>query len=193
MENNTSSHRGTRLLQWSLTIAIVIVLNLLLNVGVQLFSPEPKYDDFCEAKQIQKQYTEQESCLSVGGQWVEGDVRQLPSRGEAVSVTAPIKYVEQEAYCNPNFTCAKEFSTAREEYNRNVFLVLVAGGLISLLIGAYALTSTAVSLGFSWEGVLSFVVGTIHYWSDINEYLRFVLLIIVLGVLVWLGVKKLRD
>ncbi|PIR44910.1 MAG: hypothetical protein COV10_02190 [Candidatus Vogelbacteria bacterium CG10_big_fil_rev_8_21_14_0_10_51_16] len=187
------TQRTTRLLQWSLTLAIVIVLNLLFNVGTQLFIAEPRYEDFCKQEQVEREYTTQESCLAVGGQWFARGEEATPSNGSTRPVAPKPFPEESRSYCNAHFTCAQEYDVVRQEYNRNIFIVLVTGGLIALLLGVYATLGTAVSLGFTWGGVLSFIIASMRYWSDMNEYLRFVLLIIVLIVLVWLGVKKLQD
>lgn len=180
----------SKLLALSLGVAIVVILNLLLNVGLQLVLHEPEYRDFCPEEQVQIPITLKEQCLTVGGQWVEqGSIpekRPAPRPASFEAETFP-------SYCNPDFTCAKTFETARHLYNRNVFLILVLAGLISLLIGFRVATSSAVSLGFSWGGVLAFVIGSVRYWADMEEYLRFILLLIVLIVLVWLGLKKLKD
>ena len=50
----------------------------------------------------------------------------------------------------------------------------------------------AVSLGLSLGGVLSFVIGTIGYWSDLSDVLRVVVLGIALVALIYLGIKKVR-
>ncbi len=184
--------RRQRLLEWSLTLAIVVVLNLLFNVGLQLVVKEPTWDAYCPQQQVQPNYSTKESCLAVGGQWIEGSRVTPPQK---VPIPArPVDTMEgAPSYCNPHFTCSQQLEAARELFNRNTFLALVTAGAIALLLGFFVPGSTAVSLGFSWGGVLSLVIGSIRYWSDMNEYLRFVLLLLVLCVLVWLGIKKLKD
>ncbi|OHB24612.1 MAG: hypothetical protein A2542_02940 [Parcubacteria group bacterium RIFOXYD2_FULL_52_8] len=193
MEQDTHKRRA-RLLEWSLTIAIVVVLNLLINVGLQLVVKEPTYEKFCPQTQILDNYSTKDSCLAVGGQWIEGSQAYPPKKVPAPAPTRPDGAFEgTPSYCNPSFTCSQQLQEASKVYNRNVFLVLITAGAVSLLIGFFVTASTAVSLGFTWGGVLSLVVGSVRYWSDMNEYLRFVLLLLVLGVLIWLGIKKLND
>ncbi|KKP98523.1 MAG: hypothetical protein US06_C0007G0001, partial [Parcubacteria group bacterium GW2011_GWC2_36_17] len=45
----------------------------------------------------------------------------------------------------------------------------------------------------TFAGLISFLVGTVGYWSAIQDYLRFVILGIVLAVLIYIGYKKLKD
>ena len=190
MEQSHTDKRA-RLLGMALTVAILVVVNLLINVGVQLVMKGPTYNGFCPDRQVQEQILSQEACVAVGGQWIEQGGKTFPK--EIVRAPAPVLQEGPQSYCNPNFTCQKNFEAAEHVYNRNVFLILIVAGLLSLLIGFWVATSSVVSLGFSWGGVLSFIIGSIRYWADMEEYLRFILLLLVLGVLVWLGLKKLRD
>jgi hypothetical protein len=78
-------------------------------------------------------------------------------------------------------------------YDRNVFIVLVITGTALLIGGVFLTTAEAVALGFSFAGVLSLIIGTIRYWSSMDERLRVVVLGCALVALVWLGVKKFKD
>ncbi|MBU2263298.1 hypothetical protein KJ750_01400, partial [Patescibacteria group bacterium] len=53
--------------------------------------------------------------------------------------------------------------------------------------------SEAVALGFSFGGILSLIIGTIRYWSGMDDYLRFIILGVALAILIWMGIKKLKD
>lgn len=191
MDNNIES-RAVRLKQWSLTIAIVIVLNLLFNVGIQLFAHEPTWDNFCRQNQVETQLDTKDKCLAVGGQWIEQNQKIVPA-GKSMAPIPVQPELTNPSYCNPTFTCQKDFEIAQKNYNKNVFIALIALGIISLLLGFWIKNSTAVSLGFTWGGVLSLIIGSIRYWADMDEYIRFVLLFAALALLVWMGIKKLGD
>jgi hypothetical protein len=78
-------------------------------------------------------------------------------------------------------------------YNRNVFVALVILGVISLIAGFFIRRSAAVSLGLSLGGVLALVVASVRYWSDMNDYLRLGVLAVALVLLVYLGIKKVKE
>ncbi|MEK7501018.1 MAG: hypothetical protein AAB642_02750 [Patescibacteria group bacterium] len=177
-----------------LALAIVVVLNLFFNYGVFTFYKPPQYEKFCPVELNQKIYADKESCQAVGGQWFEngGDVKYY--RGEIVPVPAvPNGSNDQKGWCDPTVQCRETYEAGRDVYNRNVFVVLVVVGLVALAFGFLVFSVPAVANGFLGGGLVSLIVGTVRYWSDMDDYLRFVILGIALGVLVWLGYKKLKT
>ena len=47
--------------------------------------------------------------------------------------------------------------------------------------------------GLMLGGLINIVEGVIRYWSQMNEYLRFIILGILLIVLIWISYKKLKK
>jgi hypothetical protein len=167
----------------------MIVSNLFINYALDAFYPAPKYEAFCPQAQVQKAITTQTACVAKGGQWTEN---AYPKDG-TISVPVPAGLVEVKGYCNENYTCQKILDTAQKMYDRNVFIVLVITGTALLIGGVFLTTAEAVALGFSFAGVLSLIIGTIRYWSSMDERLRVVVLGCALVALVWLGVKKFKE
>lgn len=177
----------------ALAAAIIIVLNLFINFGVRAFYKAPAYEDFCPAEKANRAYEDKAACETVGGLWYEPGSQGSP-HGPYPVRPSPLKgeIEEPKGWCDAYFTCNKEFQEASSVYNRNVFIVLVIAGLIALMAGFLVRQSAAVSSGLIFGGVLSFIVGTVRYWSDMQEYLRFVILGIALAVLLWIGIRKLK-
>ncbi|MEK9174884.1 MAG: hypothetical protein AAB725_02855 [Patescibacteria group bacterium] len=170
-----------------LALAIVVVLNLFFNYGVFTFYKEPKFENFCSAELTQKVYTEKTSCEAVGGRWYESN--QVSYEGRPI----PVKLEPQTSWCDATAKCRENYESVRDVYNRNVFVILVILGLISLGLGFLSISAAPVANGFLGGGLLSLIVGTIRYWSDMNDYLRFIILGIALVALIWLGYKKIRS
>jgi len=181
-------HRS-KVLKWILAIAIVIVLNLFFTFAIRLGYKEPKWDSFCPEKQINTPIETRDKCVELGGQWNEYGTEYYgkPIRPELLPTTAP------KGYCNQQYTCEKDYQAANTLYNRNVFVVLIILGIISLGVDYVVGTSSAVSLGLSLGGILSLVIASIRYWSDMQDILRVVILGIALATLIWFGVKKFKD
>ena len=171
-------------LKWILVVGLVVVLNLFFNFAIQLIYDAPEYTDFCEEKQVRIQPETQEECLAEGGQWTEDRF----IRAVRVEELAPAV----KGYCNTDFTCRQEFDDTRSVYNRNVFVVLAILGVASIVLGVF-ISASSVSLGLSLGGVLSLVIASIRYWSDMDEILRVIILGFALVALIWVGIKKLRD
>lgn len=172
--------KHSRILQWALTLSLIIILNLFFNFAIRLVSIPPSWEKFCPQQQVTIQPKNQQECVAKGGAW--NDYGAVPK---------PIS--EPTGYCDLNFTCQKNYQSASDLYNRNVFVALVILGLISLGAGFFVKQSAAVALGLSLGGVLSFIIGTIRYWSNMDDYLRVIILGLALAALIWIGVKKLRE
>ena len=154
-----------------LVLGIIIVLNLFINYGVTTFYNAPKYGDFCG----QDEFVPREAPLMKQENGADFDSGKYE------------KQLKAQKECNENY------QTARDLYNRNVFVFLIITGIISIIVGFLITQAEAVSLGLSFGGLLSLIIGTIRYWSAMNDYLRFIILSIALAILIWMGIKKIKD
>lgn len=182
-----SSSRNT-IIGWALTLAIVVVLNLFFSYAIMLVYEEPTYEKFCSEKQVRVVPQTQTECTTSGGQWVDGEYGG--KYGYPVPASPDGKFV---SYCNENYTCSNNYDSARALYNRNVFVALVLLGLVSFLVGFYVKQSFSVTMGLILGGVLSFIIGSIRYWSDMQPYLQVIILGLALVALIWFGIWKLND
>ena len=96
-------------------------------------------------------------------------------------------------WCNLQYTCSNNFNDATRIYNRNAFIVLVLLGIMAIIASFFVIGTEAVSLGLSLGGVVSTIVGSVQYWSDMDDKLRFGVLLVGFIVLIWLGIKKVRE
>ncbi len=190
METNTIKSIEVKkrhpLFKWILVVGIALVANLFLNYALDAFYPAPQYETFCPTKQVNEPIINEKSCLAVGGQWNSDPYRY-------VGVTVPIPADAPKGYCNENFICQKGFDEANKIYNRNVFIALVVGGTAFLVGSMFVVAVEAVALGFSFAGIISFIVGTIRYWASMDDKLRVVVLGIALMALIWVGIKKFKN
>lgn len=193
MEQNTFSSpeapkRRLGILRWILAFAIVIVLNLFFYYTIRAVYPEPDREVYCPIEQISTIPQTQDTCVAKGGRWTENQYI-LEKR---VPTPAGIPPEVVKGYCDVEYTCGKNFQVAHDEYQRNVFVVRVILGVLSLAVGFSLAAAEAVSLGLSLGGVLSLVIAMIGYWSKLGQYLQVVVLALALAALIWLGVKRLK-
>lgn len=165
-----------------LGISITIILVLFIGYGINTFYKPPKYEDFCDEALRAKIISSEEECLAVGGQWNVAPERIIEENRTVI-----------QGFCNPNYTCEKEYRSVREVYNRNVFIIAVAAGLICVILGGIILKLESVSVGIMGGGVLSILYGTIRYWGDLADVGRFIILGIVLATLIWIGYRKFKK
>ncbi|MFZ2303341.1 MAG: hypothetical protein WAV98_00955 [Minisyncoccia bacterium] len=174
------------LFKWVLVVGIAIVANLFLNYALDAFYQMPLFETFCPSKQVNVPITTEKECIGAGGQWNSDPYRYI----EAMK---PIPEDAPKGSCNEYFTCQKGFESANKLYQRNVFIVLVAAGTAFLVGSFFAIAVEAVALGFSLAGILSLIIGTMRYWSSMDERLRVVVLGLALATLVWVGIKKFKN
>ena len=182
----------TKILKWSLIVGILVVLNLFFNYSISLFYKEPAFEDYFPRQQVVERITTREACLEVGGQWFEPNDTPSYQYGKTAPIPAENYSKDGMTRCDPSFTKQKEFELAQKNYNRNIFIMLVALGVISLLLGAFA-ANAIVSLGFSWGGVLSLIVASVRYWSTADNLIKVLILAAALGALIWLAIKKFKE
>ena len=185
METQQNLQTKPKLLKWALIIGLVVVLNLFFNYSISLFYKEPDYNTYFPQAQVVEPITTKEACLSVGGQWNE-NTNIMPKGAVQAPATTP---AVNNAYCNPDFTKQQEFNLAQKIYQRNIFIMLVILGVLSLVLGAF-IPNEILTLGLSWGGVLSLIIASMRYWSVADSLVKVIILAIALGTLVWLAVKK---
>jgi hypothetical protein len=180
----------SRLLKWSVIVAIVIVLNLFFNYSLSLIYPAPEYSKYCPTEQVVNPPATKQECLAVGGQWTENT---FPQDKTAVRVLPSGKQVQVTGYCNQYFTCQKNYDAVNKTYERTVFLVLVVLGIIALFLGLFLRIPDAVTIGLSFGGVLSLVIASIRYWSQAENFVKVLILAIALAALIWVGIKRFHE
>lgn len=181
----------SRIKEIILALAIVVILNLFFNYGVFTFYKSPDYEKFCPVELNQKAYTDKNSCEAVGGRWFENNESPKYYRGEVPIPVEPQS--DQKGWCDATAKCRESYETVRDVYDRNVFIILVVLGLISLGLGFLVINASPVANGFLGGGLLSLIIGTVRYWSSMDDYLRFIILGLALAALIWLGYKKVTS
>lgn len=168
MQNNKQS----TILKWSLIIGIIIVLNLFFNYAITLVYPAPDLGDIYNTRTL-------EQCTEIGGEWIQNPKRVNPEFVEPL----------EDGYCNTKDV----IDAVRNPYQRNVFIVLVVLGAVSIVAGVALAVYPAVAVGLSYGGVLSLIIASMRYWSSANDVFRLLILAIALGALIWVGIKKFKD
>ena len=166
----------------ALSLAIIVVFNLFIGMGIRTFYSGPAQEHIqCGGDNIKVQ-EEKASCEEIGGVWNE-----VPETEKRLSPTpAPSGFCDLSA-------CFQKAQEEREPYRRNVFVIWVVAGIAALLIGMHITAAPGVSAGLSFGAIVSFIIGTAGYWADMDEYIRFIIVTVVLAILIWLGYRRSRK
>ena len=171
------------ILKIGLGLSIVVILNALFLYGIQLAFGEPQYEKFCRPE-LNQIINDQKTCEEKGGIWQNYPaIKNIP---EAQPVTT-------SSYCDMFTKCNKEFQDAQNQFNQKSFFVLIILGLGCALLGYLVIKPWPIAFGFSFGGLFAFFIGVIKNWSNLQEYSRFLILLLALGVLIYIGYKKFRD
>ena len=162
-----------------LTLSLVVVLNVFFNVGVATFYKYPSWEAFCPQIMYSDVADTREACETAGGLWREDSYYE--------------KGATDSGYCEVPYSCSQKYNDTFSVYNRNVFIVLTVLGAATLVSGIMLALPSAVANGLLYGGVISMLIGTMRFWTEMDDYLRFIVSGIVLAVLIGLGVKKMKD
>ncbi|MEK6830663.1 MAG: hypothetical protein AABX77_01400, partial [Nanoarchaeota archaeon] len=83
------------------------------------------------------------------------------------------------------------FNNATDKHKNIVFLVSVPVGLIAVGAGII-LALPSVSSGLMLGGGILTIYGVGQYWENLSNWVRTLILGVVLLILIWLAYKKLR-
>ncbi|QQR54461.1 hypothetical protein IPG41_04640 [Candidatus Peregrinibacteria bacterium] len=167
-------HALNRWKKLALSLALVLLINVFFNVGLETFYPAPKYDTYCPASLFQVTYETEAACTEAGGDWYAAN-----SGG---------------AMCDFYKSCYDEYEKVSQVYNRNAFIVLTSLGVLTLFLGLFIpKIPMAVMNGFLYGGIVSVLIGTMRYWTLMEDYLRFIVSGVALLILIVVGVKRLKD
>lgn len=175
-----------------IVLGIIIVLNLFMNFGIATFYDSPEYDKFCSAESRARLNDTKELCETNQGLWYEdngGMTRDVKLPTPAILNGEKVSF----GWCDVDYKCRQNFEDANDLYKRNVFITLVALGFVLLVTGFFITSQSILSVSFTYGGLLSVIIGTIRFWSEMDDYLRFIILGIALAVLILIAIKKFKG
>jgi len=169
--------------------AIAIVFAFFVGYLISAFYPEPKYEKYCNESLMVKSYlyNTSASCEQAGGVWNSyvGEKYIPQNDGQVAPVTI-------QGSCDLGYYCSKNLQKDTEIYNRNVFFITSAIGIITIII-SFMLALEFVSNGFLAGSVFLILYGTTRYWSSMSSPIKATMLGLTLALLVWIAYKKLNK
>ena len=160
-----------------LAFAIAIVLVLFIAVGIDTFYKAPE-------NPCNRIYEAQPKAFPSNCEFVQGSNRTN-------CIIEQNNFYENQSIESQK--CYDEFQPVENLYKRNVFIILIILGVLTIIIGLFLKQVPAVYFELMLGGLINIVEGVIRYWANMNEYLRFVILGVLLVILIWVSYKKLRD
>jgi hypothetical protein len=157
-------HKQSSVVKWATILGIALTTNLFVAYTIQAFTPAPTWEEYCGK-------------VEVISKPIIDDRRP----------TAPVVVTE-----DPYKACNDEYNLARADYERNVFMILVALGIAGIMLSS-TLASSAVASGAALAGLGSLLVASTRYWDMMNDKGRVLVLAAGVIALLWYASKKLKD
>lgn len=144
---------------------------LTLSVGVygitSIYGKAPDYNKYCP------QIMNEKECVDFGGTWNNYSAPEMNSK--------PIP----GGYCDVYQRCQKDYDSAREKYSEKIFYSALIAGIVILIIGAFAFALEAVGAGLMAGGVGILIYGVVGFWEFADNWIKFILSLIGLGIVIW--------
>jgi len=85
--------------------------------------------------------------------------------------------------------CYDEFNNARDDHSKNVFVIALIVGLITLVFGYKILSVEPVGSALIASGIGAIFFGAISNWRNFSDILRFLLLVFAFVFLIWITLR----
>ena len=141
-----------------------------MHSGISTFAGTPYVEDFCDVTPYTSVAPEDETAERAKHRYVD------TKDGE-------------DGYEDPADACYETFLTAKSDFDRNGFIVILAGFVLAMIVGVFLRSNKTVSGGLIWGSLLLLVSGVIRFWEGIDTYARFSMLVIAFVALLVLGWK----
>ncbi|MDD3297091.1 MAG: hypothetical protein PHU64_07035 [Candidatus Omnitrophica bacterium] len=99
---------------------------------------------------------------------------------------------EKAKYDSDKERLNKEYRAKQKEFEKVLFAVAVPLGIAAIIIGSL-LPIQAIGTGLMFGGIFNICNGYVNYWSELNDVLRFLSLLLAFIVLLVIGYKKLEK
>ncbi len=170
------------------TILVICFLVLVTTFTTRLFQlifNKPEYNTYCPDSLYAKQYGTEKDCVADGGQWSSYAV--APTLEE----TRPTKDAITGS-CNITYTCNKAYESANKIFERNMFIAIVAIGLLLLLISTFV-TLHLLSIALMVTGGFIAIYGALRYFGNVPELVRVIFLGVGIAVLLYIIIKRQKN
>ena len=152
-------------------IGIAVLIFIVVLLGIQSFYPRPELGDFgCDKIRVT-------GPVLCNDNMTVGECNSLKNQ-------EVIKGESEESK-----QCWEEYDSAREDYDRNFFLITAIIGFIAIIISMFLLSMTNIAAGVAFSGLALIVFGFMIGWQSTNDILKFIIGLIIAVVVIVFAVR----
>lgn len=187
-----------------LTIGIAVLLAFFIYYAIDLFYPEPKYEDFCGRYGGYYEPVAVPSYTYKEGVGCVPDMNCTPIRNinsitrNCTDAGGYIEYDYNDSGCAIGVLrcnmCSVDYESAHKEYSLNTFYITAPIGVAIVIIGMYLpLTIEAIAAGIMFGGFFTLIQTTFWAFSDLDKWTKVIVLAAELVLIIWVGFKKVSE
>lgn len=174
----------------AMVLAVTVLLPLFVGLFVDAAYAEPKYEKYCNDSFYGEKYSYPATAVSANCSYVNNPAQDKCYRDGGI---ARFNYTSDGcSYYESCDMCSKEFNTAQQTYNRNIFFILLPVGLAVVIIGIFLLVDY-IGAGLMFAGLIIMFYATFRYFSDMSKVLRALVILAELLIILWIGYKKIEE
>jgi hypothetical protein len=170
-------------------IGIAVILFIVVLLGINVFYPEPKWDNYncTEPKPVEMQVCNPNMTV-----------------GDCYTIVAGKQLNESAAQQDQAFEdCNKRFMKDNDIYGRNFLLITNIIGVVIIIASLFLFLNVPaminLSAGTAFAGLVSIFAGFIRGWSSTNDKIKFIIgviiaiIIVVLAIIINKKYSKTKD
>jgi hypothetical protein len=151
-----------------LGIAIAIIFLMFCVFGTKLLYDAPEYEKYCDYNKINPITTDEKPLT-------EAQIQE-----------------QQEMYTQ----CSEQYDIANKNYSKNMFIISLIFSVLLIAFCTIFVNVISISGGLMLGSIMFMIYGTGRYWNYMDDLMRFVVLVIALGVLIYVAYwasKKMNN
>lgn len=179
--------------KYAVIVTIAILFFFFTLSTAETIVERPEYNDFCDSYRPKPTFQpNDETCESYtvpDSKW-----KACNEKGGQIEYEYNESGCKIDSYCE---MCHAEYDTAREKYERTMFLIGSVIGVIAVIAGIFYSTATPVymwiSSGVLVGGIASIFMSTARYYTYLPRFLKPVVLFIEIVLVSWVAIAKYND
>jgi len=181
-------------------IIIIFVVGLLFSVLVfsviEAVYPEPKYEDFCKEKFMERAapvIKEASDCKDL--EVTKENIDACEEEHGVIAYDYDSRGCAIDFECN---TCNYELENSREKHSQYVFYISAFLALVAIFIGLYlpAEANTLnewIGTGFMLGGTFALFFGTMSSFRFLDRFIRPIIILLELTLVIFIAYKKMGN
>jgi len=187
-----------------LTIGIAVLLAIFIFYAIDLFYPEPKYEDFCgkyggyysPISAPVYNYKEGVGCVPEVNCTPIANINNITRNCTDAGGYIEFNYndsgcADSVLRCNK---CSVDYENARKEHSLGAFYITAPIGVAIVILGMYLpLTIEAIAAGIMFGGFFTLIQTTFWAFNDLDRWAKVIVLAVELVLIIWVGFKKVSE